>query len=173
MHQYKEQIWLQKRSQAEAENKCHSVSKVTSYQFVLTRLMPYGDSTELNFFPQSKEITFAENYHNTNLPLPSNSQRCSRSAHNLACTSTWAFLLKCGKKCTIPSQEKLLSDKWHWIFFCFLCLPASPAYEESFWLSGPPCLPKHLPHQFGQTAHSLSQCTIADSARSTGPWNSL
>lgn len=67
----------------------------------------------------------------------------------------WPFLLKCGKKWLIPSPERLVSGKWH---HCFLCLPegpASPTYEESFWLSDAPCLSKHLPQRYGCTVPSL------------------
>lgn len=92
------------------------------------------------FFSQSEEITFAETYHNTNLPLASKSQTSSRSAHCLVGTDIWPFLLKCGKKCTIPSQEKLLSDKWHCILL-LLFMSSSFSYMWrvilAFWCAMP------------------------------------
>lgn len=91
-------------------------------------------------FSLSEEIAFAETYHNTNLPLASKSQRCRRSAHCLVGTDIWSFLLKCGKKCTIPSQEKLLSDKWHCILL-LLFMSSSFSYMWrvilAFWCTMP------------------------------------
>lgn len=131
--------------------------------------MSHGDSTTLNFFSQSKEITFADTYHNTNLPLASKSQRCIRNAHCLVGTDTRPFLLKCGNV-QFPPKKNYCQRSGTASYFCFLCLPASPTCQESFWFSGAPCLSKHLPHQFGRAALGKAPQLILQEALAHGPW---
>lgn len=144
------------------------------YQVVLTGLMPYDDCTKLNFFLRLKKLLLPSlllKLFITPISFWLQRPRDAAGVPTALQAQTYdPFCWNMERNVQFPPQKSCCQKNGTASYLCFLCLPTSPTCEESFWLSGAPCLSKHLPHHFGRTAHSSLPWAMHHSWFCDKPW---